>query len=391
MTTSILHAITTTMDEDLKSWRHHLHQHPELAYEEHQTSTYIANLLESFGYQPTIGLGKTGVVATLDRGDGPAIGLRADMDALPIFEKTGLSYASKHEGKMHACGHDGHMTMLLGAAKYLAATETPPGKIHFIFQPAEEGFAGAQAMIEDGLFDKFPVDQIFGLHNWPGLPEGIFAARPGPQMAGYDTFEIHIEGMGGHAAMPHLCNDVLTAASALHMQCQTIVSRSIDPIDSAVVSVTSMQGGDAWNVIPPCVTLKGCTRYLNPLVQDIIEQRMHEVAEGVAKSFSVKVSLHYSRCYPATINDSDAVDIALNAAKHTTGENPLRNEPPSLASEDFSYMLHEKKGCFVWLGAGSTEGGCLLHNPCYDFNDAILSKGVAFWATLANNFLLRSH
>ena len=375
--------IEKALGKEAVQWRHDLHRHPELAFQEHRTAAYLAELLESFGYTPARGIGGTGLVATLDRGDGPTIGFRSDMDALPIQEQTGLAYASEVPGKMHACGHDGHMAMLLAAAQYLVGTDGPPGKIRFIFQPAEEGEAGAKAMIEDGLFRDFPVDEIYGLHNWPGLDNGIFAARPGSQMAGFDVFTITLSSIGTHAAMPHLGTDSLSAAASLQAQLQTIVSRSIDPLASAVVSVSSMQGGDAWNVLPDEVVLKGCTRYLTTSVQDQIEQRMEEICSGIARSFNINVSLDYDRRYPATINAPQQTRTALAAAKIASGRPGLSDMLPSMASEDFSFMLNEKPGCFTWLGNGPIEGGCLLHNSHYNFNDDVLFVGAAYWVALA--------
>jgi len=372
------------MQDEMVAWRQEMHRNPELAYEEAWTADFVAAKLESFGFAVERGLGKTGMVATLERGPGPVVGLRADMDALPIDERTNLDYASKSPGKMHACGHDGHMTMLLAAAKYLAENPQGDGTVRFIFQPAEEGFAGARAMMDDGLFDRFPCDEVYGLHNWPGLDAGTFAATAGPQMAAFDVFEITLTGQGAHAAMPHLGQDVLTAASAIQSQCQAIVGRMIDPLDVAVVSITEMHGGDAWNVLPSEARLAGCTRHMTPQVQDLIEARMGDICAGVARSFGLSVDLKYERKYPATVNTAAEVGVALDAARGVAGDAVRDGIAPSMASEDFAFMLQEKPGCYMWLGAGSTEGGNTLHSPTFVFNDAILARGAAWWVAVAN-------
>ena len=372
---------------DMESWRHELHRHPELAYQEFRTADFIAERLQNFGYQPVRGIGGTGIVATLDRGDGPCIALRTDMDALPIQEEAAVPYASETAGVMHACGHDGHMTMLLAAARYLQEHDGPPGKVHFVFQPAEEGEAGARAMINDGLFRDFTIDEVYGMHNWPGLETGVFAARVGPQMAAFDVFEIALHGQGAHAAMPHLGQDVLSAAASLQMQLQTIVSRSLDPLDAGVVSVTEMHGGDTWNVLPSHAVLRGCTRHLSDATQEMIERRMQEICDGIAASYHLDVKLHYERRYPATVNTRQETGTALLAARDTTGTEALAEEPPSMASEDFSFMLGERPGCFIWLGTGLPDPGCVLHSPTYRFNDDVLATGAAYWANLAHRRL----
>ena len=376
------------MKDEMIGWRHEMHANPELSFEEEWTSDFVAEKLRSFGYEPQRGMGKTGVVATLDRGDGPSIGLRADMDALPIDERTNLEFASKKPGVMHACGHDGHVTMLLAAAKYLAGRDDLKGKIQFIFQPAEEGYAGAQAMIDDGLFKQFPVDEVYALHNWPGLDEGVFAANPGPQMAAFDVFEIKLSGQGAHAAMPHLGTDILTAAAAIQQQCQAIVARMVDPLETAVVSITEFHGGDAWNVLPSEARLAGCTRHFSPAVQDLIEVRMNDICAGVARSFGIDVELKYDRRYPATTNTARETGVALDAATRVPApEQPREGTAPSMASEDFAFMLQQKPGCYIWLGAGSTEGGNTLHSPTYRFNDDILVPGAQWWAEVAETAL----
>ena len=368
--------------ERIKGWRHELHRHPELAFQEDWTANFLETKLREFGFEPVCGIGKTGLVATIECGDGPALGLRADMDALPIQEETGLPYASEISGCMHACGHDGHMAMLLAAAEYLITRDDLKGTIHFIFQPAEEGYAGAKRMIDDGLFKKFPVDEIYGLHNWPSLPEGMFSAKSGPQMAAVDTFEIKISGQGTHAAMPHLGNDVLTAASAVQTHLQTIVSRSINPQEAAVVSVTEFHCGDAINIMPSRAKLSGCTRHFSTEAQKLIERRIQEICDGIGKAFEVSVMLTYNHVYPATVNSDEQTVKALQAARLIDEDSVCETQYPSMASEDFSFMLKEKPGCFMWLGNGSSEGNRVLHSPSYDFNDANLATGAAYWISL---------
>lgn len=385
--TSTITDYFTALRAEMESWRHDLHRHPELAYKEFRTADFLAEHLQAFGYQPVRGIGGTGIVATLDRGEGPCIALRTDMDALPIQEEADVPYASENTGVMHACGHDGHMTMLLAAARYLQEHDGPAGKIHFVFQPAEEGEAGARAMIEDGLFRDFYIDEVYGLHNWPGMETGTFAARVGPQMAAFDVFEIALQGQGAHAAMPHMGQDVLSAAASLQMQLQNIVSRSLDPLDAGVVSVTEMHGGDTWNVLPSHAVLRGCTRHLSVATQDLIERRMQEICDGIASSFALHVELRYDRRYPATINTRQETGTALLAARDTTGKEALGDELPSMASEDFSFMLNERPGCFIWLGTGLPDPGCVLHSPTYRFNDDVLATGAAYWANLAQRRL----
>lgn len=370
--------------DEIAGWRRDMHRHPELAFNERWTSDFIAARLESFGYKVARGLGGTGVVATLPGPGTAAIGLRADMDALPMEERNTFEHRSRHAGCMHACGHDGHSAMLLAAARYLSTQHDLPGTVHFVFQPAEEGEGGADSMIRDGLFEQFPMSAIYGLHNWPGLEEGFVTARVGPQMAAFDTFEIVVRGRGAHGAMPHQGRDSIVAASTLALQLQTIVSRSIDPLETAVVSMTQIHGGDAWNVLPEEVVLRGTTRHLTAQVQDTIEARMREVCAGVAQSFGIEVELKYQRRYPSTVNSADETAVALRAAARTVG--PARvadNHPPSMASEDFGFMLQSRPGCYAWLGAGDTSGGKVLHSPVYDFNDRLLAIGAAYWVNVA--------
>jgi amidohydrolase len=369
---------------EIMAWRHELHRHPELAFEEHWTSDFIAARLEEFGYRPHRGIGKTGIVATLENGPGPSIGLRADMDALPITEQTNLAFSSQNPGRMHACGHDGHVSMLLAAAQYLAESRCFRGTVHFIFQPAEENEAGADAMIRAGLFETYDIQQVYGLHNWPGLDTGKFAARPGPQMAAFDTFEILLKGQGTHAAMPHSGQDLLLAAAQIQTQMQSIVARNVDPLETAVVSVTQIHGGDTWNALPSNVVMRGCTRHFSASVQALIERRMEAICSGVAQGFGIEVDLDCERRYPATVNSPAETQLALNAAADVVGKTRTEDEfQPSMASEDFAYFLAQKPGCYIWLGSGSTEGGNMLHSPFYQFNDDILVHGAAWWVRIA--------
>lgn len=383
----IIKQIAANHDE-MRRWRRDIHAHPETAFEELRTSARVAELLESFGLRVTTGLAKTGIVGSLENGDGPSIGLRADMDALDIDEANDFDHASKHPGKMHACGHDGHTTMLLGAAKYLAETRRFKGTVHFIFQPAEENEAGGRVMVEEGLFDRFPVDSVFGLHNWPGQPVGTAAIRSGPMMAACDNFELQIIGRGCHAAMPHLGIDPVVIASEIIQAFQTIPSRSIDPFEAAVVSVTQVHGGDTWNVIPEKVLLRGTARSFMPTVQDAIEPKMRQLAEGIAQAHGASIVLDYQRRYPATINHKAETEIAARAMADVIGEENLGRSPvPSMGAEDFAYMLQVRPGSYIWLGNGPTEGGCMLHNPHYDFNDDLLPIGASYWARLVETTL----
>lgn len=374
--------------DDMRRWRHQIHAHPELAFQEVETARLVADRLREFGLDVHENIARTGVVGTLSKGDGPAISLRADMDALPIQEHNDFAHRSRLPGKMHACGHDGHTAMLLGAAAYLARAGRFRGTVHFIFQPAEENEGGGRAMIEAGLFDRFPADAVFGMHNWPGLDLGKIAVRSGPVMAAFDTFEITLTGQATHAAMPQLGRDVMVAAGHLITALQSIVSRNMDPIETAVVSITQLQGGETWNAIPDRVVLRGCTRHFLPQVQDMIEQRIGEIAEGVAAMLGVTAEVSYRRCYPATINSHHETQQAIAAASAAAGANNIViNPPPSMGSEDFAFLLQERPGCYVWLGNGSAAGGCLLHNPDYDFNDEALGVGLRYWIALVEQTL----
>lgn len=373
----------------MTAWRHDFHAHPETAYAETRTAAKVAERLRAFGWEVASGLAGTGVVATLagSGGDRRIIGLRADMDALPIAEIGGRPHGSQTPGRAHACGHDGHMAMLLGAAKILAERRGQlAGAVRAIFQPAEENEAGARRMIADGLFTRFPVDRVFGLHNWPLLEAGRFALRAGPVMASCDLFEIVLTGQGTHGAMPHLGRDVLAAASHLVAAAQTIVARDIDPLEPAVVSVTQMQGGDTWNALPETVTLRGTARAFKEAVQDRIEARLGALVAGLAQAFAVRADFRYERRYPPTVNEPAATRLAQAAAEAVAGEaNVLTDPSPSMGAEDFAFMLAERPGAYVWLGGGA-PGRAMLHNPAYDFNDAVLATGASYWLELVRRF-----
>ena len=373
---------------DMTAWRHDLHAHPETAFEEQRTSDVVAEKLASFGLEVHRGLAKTGVVGILRNGEGPSVAFRADMDALHMDEQTNLPHASRHAGRMHACGHDGHTTMLLGAARYLAENPNFQGSIAFVFQPAEENEGGGRVMVEEGLFDRFPVQEVYGMHNWPGLEVGRMALRPGPMMASYDVFELTLTGKGTHAAMPHLGTDVIVAGTQIVNAWQTIPSRNTHPVDSAVVSVTQFHAGDTWNVIPASAVLRGTTRSFRPAVQDMIERRMREIAQAIATVMGVEASFRYERRYPSTVNTADAAEKARRAAARVVGEEALDLDPmPSMGAEDFAFMLQKRPGCYVWLGAGPSDGGRNLHSPHYDFNDEVLPIGASYWVRLAETVL----
>jgi len=376
---------------DLQTLRRDLHAHPELAFAEHRTSILVADTMRDLGLEVATGIGGTGVVATLRHGSGNGnIGLRADMDALPIVETSGLTYASKHRGVHHGCGHDGHTAALIGAARHLVRTRNFDGTVHFIFQPAEEGQGGAAAMIRDGLFERFPCDEVYALHNWPALPLGSAQTRAGPIMAAADRFEIEIHGRGGHAAFPQLTPDAILAASHLVLQLNTIVARDIDPNESAVLSVTKIEGGHAHNVLPAKVVVVGTVRSFNPQVQDRIEARLREVAAGVASSTGTRMTIDYLRYYPATINSRDEAAVALVAAK-IAGLHAIEAPAPAFTSEDFAFMLQARPGAYLWLGQGRADPGAdgerPLHHPSYDFNDAALPYAIAWFAALVERQL----
>jgi hippurate hydrolase len=374
---------------EMTAWRRDFHAHPETAFEETRTAQLVAEKLASFGIEVHRGLAKTGVVGALRAGaSARAIGLRADLDALHIHEQNEFAHRSQHAGRMHACGHDGHTTMLLGAAQYLAATRRFDGTVYFIFQPAEENEGGGRAMVAEGLFEKFPVAGVYGMHNWPGIPVGKFGVLPGPMMASFDIFEIVVTGRGAHGAMPHTGIDPVVAGSALVQALQTIPSRTVDPIEPAVVTVTQFHAGDAWNVIPEQAILRGTTRAFRPAVQDQIEAGIRRVCAGIDATHGTRSSVRYERRYPPTINHPRETEIAAAAmAKVVGAANVLTDLQPTMGSEDFAFMLQARPGCYVWIGNGPGEGGCVLHNPRYDFNDDILPIGASYWATLVEQVL----
>lgn len=382
----------TEMQAEIRLWRRHLHQFPETAFEETATAQFIADKLASFGLSVQMGLGQTGVVASLVSGTGQEkIMLRADMDALFIQELNDFDHKSRHEGKMHACGHDGHSAMLLGAAKYLSENRHFDGTVHFVFQPAEEGRAGAKSMIDDGLFQLFPTDYVFGMHNFHDIASGHFAVKAGPMMASFDCFEINLTGSATHAALPHLGSDAIVASAQLITMLQTIVSRSVNPSDPAVVSLTQIHGGHTWNALPESVRVRGTFRCFKPQVQSLIAEKIKQLVEDVSRSCGVQGSVVFNPenpGYPVTVNDGAATVMALKAAEAAAGPEQVDTCPePSMGSEDFAFMLQEKPGCYIWIGNGPATGGCLLHNPRYDFNDEILTTGVTYWVKLVECML----
>ena len=368
----------------MTAWRRDIHAHPELGFEERRTSDLVAEKLEAFGCEVHRGIGKTGLVGTLRVGDGGgSVGLRADMDALPIQEANTFDHRSRHDGRMHACGHDGHTTMLLGAARYVAETRNFDGCVHFIFQPAEEGLGGAEAMVADGLFERFPVDAVFGMHNGPSFPVGKFAMRAGPMMAGGASFDIVVTGKGAHGAGPENAIDPMVAAAHIVTALQTIVARNVDPRDAAVLSITQIHGGDAYNVIPETAVLRGTARAFNEDVMGLIETRMRRISEGVAHGLGASAELDFRVIFPPLVNHADETEFAGDIAAAVVGEgNVDRDGPLIAASEDFAYMLNARPGAYIRIGNGGTEGGCPVHNPGYDFNDAALPLGASFFARL---------
>lgn len=378
--------------DDMRHWRHYIHQHPETAFEEIGTSAFIRDKLESFGLQVHSGLAKTGVVATLTVGTGTGkIALRADMDALFIDELNDFDYKSVNKGKMHACGHDGHSVMLLGAARYLSEQQNFSGTVHFIFQPAEEGRGGGKQMIDEGLFELFPTDSVYGMHNFPDVPLGHFAVKPGPMMAAFSCFEINLTGRGTHAAMPHLGNDPIVASAQLITALQTIVSRNVDPADPVVVSITQIHAGNTWNAVPETVLLRGTCRFFNSATGQGVEDRIKQITQSICASFDVTVNIVFNPDnpgYPVTVNSKAESKIAAEVAAEIAGfENVDLNPIPSMGAEDFAFMLQKKPGCYIWIGNGTSAGNCLLHNPHYDFNDDILPIGAAYWVKLVEKIL----
>ena len=377
--------------DDLTAIRRDIHAHPELGFEEHRTADIVAEKLTSWGIEVTRGIGKTGVVGTLRVGNDPrSIGLRADMDALPILEANTFAHRSQHNGKMHACGHDGHTAMLLGAAHYLSQSRNFEGCVHFIFQPAEEGIGGARAMIEDGLFTQFPCDSVFGMHNRPGMEIGKFAIRPGPMMAGGAMFDIHITGVGAHGARPESGVDPVVIASQIVMAAQTIVSRNIRPRDTAVVSITQIHAGDAYNVIPQTAQIMGTARAFSMEVLAMIEDNLRRLAENIAAGFGATAELDFRLEFMPTVNNDAETQFAIECAAELVGAERVNGDIPMImASEDFSYMLNERPGAYIMVGNGAGEGGCEVHNPAYDFNDQAIPYGAAFFATAVEKKLAR--
>ncbi|CAL76460.1 Putative Amidohydrolase family protein; putative hippurate hydrolase (Benzoylglycine amidohydrolase) [Bradyrhizobium sp. ORS 278] len=378
------------LQPDIQAWRRDIHSHPELLYEVHRTAAFVADRLREFGCDEVVtGLGKTGVVGVIKgrkpgQGDVKVLGLRADMDALPIEEITGLPYASKTPGIMHACGHDGHTAMLLGAARYLAETRNFAGEVAVIFQPAEEGGGGADAMIKDGLIDRFKIDQVYGMHNGPGLPVGAFAIRQGPLMASTDSVDITIEGHGGHAAKPHNCIDSLMVGAQLVTALQQVVARNVDPLEAAVLSICEFHAGNARNVIPQSAVLRGTVRTLTPKVRELMEKRVREVVTGVAQMTGAKIDLAYTRGYPVVVNHAEQTEIAIRAAKEVAGDANVHEMPPMMGGEDFAYMLEARPGAFIFVGNGDSAG---LHHPAYNFNDEAIVYGTSFFIKVVENTL----
>ncbi|MFC5431958.1 M20 aminoacylase family protein [Paraburkholderia denitrificans] len=382
---------------EIQALRRTIHAHPELRYEETSTSDLVASTLAGWGIDVHRGMGKTGVVGVLKRGNGTrSVGLRADMDALPIHELNTFEHRSRNEGKMHACGHDGHMAMLLGAARYLAKHGQFDGTVVFIFQPAEEGGAGAKAMIEDGLFERFPVDAVFGIHNWPGMPAGHFGVTEGPIMASSNEFRIDIKGVGSHAALPHYGHDPVFTAVQIANALQSIITRNKKPLDTAVLSITQIHAGDAVNVVPNDAWLAGTVRTFTTDTLDLIESRLRKIVASTAEAYDCTAEVTFHRNYPPTVNSSKETQFAAEVMREIVGEDRVNaSVEPTMGAEDFSFMLIEKPGCYAFLGngdgghrdAGHGAGPCMLHNASYDFNDQLLPVGSSYWVQLATKFL----
>ena len=376
---------------EITAWRRDIHAYPELLFDVHRTAASVAEKLKSFGCDEVVsGIGRTGVVGVIrgqktGSGSRKVIGLRADMDALPIEEATDLPYASKTPGKMHACGHDGHTAMLLGAARYLAETRNFAGTAVVIFQPAEEGGAGGKAMVQDGLMDRFRIEEVYGMHNYPGLPVGDFALREGPLMASADRITIEIEGRGGHAARPHFSIDTVLVGAQIINQIQSIVARNVDPLEAAVVSMCVFQAGTTDNVIPQTALLRGTARSLTPQVRDLLERRLHEVVEGTAKLYGATAKLTYKRDYPVTRNHAQQAAFAASVAATVVGKERVNDHvAPVMGAEDFSFMLEARPGAFIFVGNGDSSG---LHHPAYDFNDEVIPVGTSYWVKLVETAL----
>jgi amidohydrolase len=396
MTTPI---VTTPIDHirgfhaELQAVRRDIHAHPELAFEENRTAGIVADKLAGWGVEVHRGIAKTGVVGVVkgrSSASGRAIGLRADMDCLPMHETGSVPYRSQHEGRMHACGHDGHTTMLLGTARYLAETRNFDGTVYLIFQPAEEGGGGGQVMVKEGLFKRFPANEIYALHNWPGLPPGKMAVRAGPMMAATDEIQITVRGRGGHAAMPQLTIDPVVVAAQIITALQTVASRNVNPLDSIVVTVASMQTSQlgAFNVIPDFVKLVGTVRSFRPETRDLAEKRIRQIAAKVAEAFEASAEVDYRRGYPATVNSVRESEFAARVGERVFGKGNVVTDPePTMGGEDFSYMLLERPGAYVFLGQGGGPGGCFLHNPNFDFNDEVIPLGAGYMAALVEEAL----
>jgi amidohydrolase len=377
---------------ELRDLRRDIHAHPELAFEESRTSALVVESLKKWGIETHTGLARTGVVGVVKgrQGGGKSVGLRADMDCLPMHEKNDFPHKSKTEGRMHACGHDGHTTMLLGAARYLAETRNFDGTAYLIFQPAEEGGGGGQVMVKEGLFRRFPADEIYALHNYPGIAPGKIAVRPGPMMAATDEVKISVRGTGGHGAFPHLSVDPVVAAAHIVTALQTIASRNIEPVDALVVSICSMATSQvgAFNVIPEAVQLIGTVRTFRPQTRDLAEKRVREIAAKVAEAFGARAEVEYARGYPATVNSAREAEFAARVGARLFGEsNVITDYNPVMGGEDFSYMLLEKPGAYVFLGQGGGPHNCFLHNPNYDFNDDVIPLGAGYLAALVEDAL----
>ena len=371
--------------DDVAQWRRQIHANPEIGFEEVVTSAFVAEKLRAFGIETHTGWAKTGVVGVLQGqlGPGRVIGLRADIDALPMQEMNRFGHASKVKGRMHACGHDGHTAMLLGAARDLAAQPDFAGTVVFIFQPAEEALGGGKMMVDEGLLDHFAIEEVYGLHNWPQLPAGTIGVHDGPVMASCDFFRITLTGHGGHAAMPHLFVDPVVAAAQIVTGLQTIVSRNASALEALVISVTQIHAGSADNVIPQSAELRGTVRTFTPQMREMAERRMGEIARAIGSAMGVDVDYLYKHAFPSTINAHEQAGFAAAAAARVVGRaKVLRHEPPSMTAEDFSFMLEARPGCYIWLGQGQGEGTCMLHSPNYDFRDEVIPVGVAWWKAL---------
>jgi len=380
------------LEPEMMSWRREIHRHPETAFEEVRTARLVADRLETWGFEVHRGLAQTGVVGVLRGRPGSSrmIGLRADMDALPLQELNEFAHRSVHDGRMHACGHDGHTAMLLGAARYLSETRNFSGSLVVIFQPAEENEGGGRVMLDEGLFERFPVESVYGLHNMPGIPAGRFACRTGPALASFDVFEIRVRGVGAHAAMPHQGVDAIVIGAQIVSALQVIAARRVDPLESVVVSVTQFHAGETWNVLPDSAVIRGTVRTFNERVQKLVENEIEQISRGIAASHGASAEIDYEYRYPVLVNSPRETEAACRVAVDVVGsENVDLAAQPLMGAEDFAFMLRERPGCYIWLGNGMNgeAGGCPVHNPRYDFNDDILVTGAQYWARLAETLL----